>query len=259
MDLAGGGTGTPVARGGAWGRQSRSETNARRDASRTRDSKRSYRSEPAVSGWRVEVASGPTSVGRQPTRARAVRACARSPRAGEEVRKRGGWVGREDARGRAIQRKPEERADQRVDVGRDGHRTTTVLGERARREGVEVRAATRGKMRADGGRTCDTSGVTPRPLGRHHGDADSANAPAHRRTARPNLDDDESSCCSATRIFEGERGGRSDYRTAQLRKVWRRQGHPSVESESRRNAPTPALARLTLPPLARFSTGSRTP
>ena len=210
MDLAGGGTGTPVARGGAWGRQPRSETNARRDASRTRDSKRSYRSEPAVSGWRVEVASGPTSVGRQPTRARAPCARARSPRAGEEVRKRGGWVVREDARGRAIQRGPEERADQRVDVGRDGRRTTTVLGGRARREGVE---AARGDTREDeSGRGTNLRHERghPRPLGRHHGDADSANAPAHRRTARPNVDDDESSCCSATRIFFGERGGRSE-------------------------------------------------
>ena len=198
-----------MARGGAWGRQPRSETNARRDASRTRDSKRSYRSEPAVSGWRVEVASGPTSVGRQPTRARA-RARARSPRAGEEVRKRGGWVVREDARGRAIQRGPEERADQRVDVGRDGRRTTTVLGRRARREGVE---AARGDTREDeSGRGTNLRHERghPRPLGRHHGDADSANAPAHRRTARPNVDDDESSCCSATRIFFGERGGRSE-------------------------------------------------
>ena len=120
MDLAGGGTGTPDARGGAWGRQSRSETNARREASRTRDSKRSYRSEPAVSGWRMDVAAGPTSVGRQPTRARAVRACAKSTswrrgRGGE------GRMGRQGGRG--------------GDVGRDGRRTRRASDdERGERE-----------------------------------------------------------------------------------------------------------------------------
>ena len=263
MDLAGGGTGTPVARGGAWGRQPRSETNARRDASRTRDSKRSYRSEPAVSGWRVEVASGPTSVGRTHARARAVRACAkstswsRSPFAGHDGRGRRG--------GRAIQGE-RERVDRRVDVGRDGRRTTTAEDERG--EG-EARARRHEGDSSGGGRTCDTSGVTPDRSGGIIA-THSANAPAHRRTARAFVvDDDESSCCSATRIFFGERGGRSDEGIGRHRhaKWWRRP--PSIRRTETRchDAETRAfstrdaiaLARLTLPPVARFSTGSRTP
>ena len=138
MDLAGGGTGTPVARGGAWGRQSRSETNARRDASRTRDSKRSYRSEPAVSGWRVEVASGPTSVGRQPTRARAVRACAKSTswrRSQEKGRmgRQGGRAGTRDTEGTGGTRGPEGRRRTRRSSDDDGpRRTSAARGSRSR-------------------------------------------------------------------------------------------------------------------------------
>ena len=136
--LGGGGTGTPVARGGAWGRQSRSETNARRDASRTRDSKRSYRSEPAVSGWRVEVASGPTSVGRQPTRARAVRACAKSTswrRSQEKGRmgRQGGRAGTRDTEGTGGTRGPEGRRRTRRSSDDDGpRRTSAARGSRSR-------------------------------------------------------------------------------------------------------------------------------
>ena len=112
---------------------------------------------------------------------------ARAPCARRPARRRSqekGRMGRqEDARGRAIQRKPEERADQRVDVGRDDHRTTTVLGERARRE-EKPRAAVRGEDESGRGTNLRHERGHPRPLGRHHGDADSANAPAHRRTAR---------------------------------------------------------------------------
>ena len=194
------------ARGGASRARRRTRGGMRRGRG-TRSARTGQNPRCLDGGWRWR--RGPRAWGGNP-RARAPCARARSPRAGEEVRKRGGWVVREDARGRAIQRGPEERADQRVDVGRDGRRTTTVLGGRARREGVE---AARGDTREDeSGRGTNLRHERghPRPLGRHHGDADSANAPAHRRTARPNVDDDESSCCSATRIFFGERGGRSE-------------------------------------------------
>ena len=170
MDLAGGGTGTPVARGGAWGRQPRSETNARRDASRTRDSKRSYRSEPAVSGWTTEVASGPTSVGRHAPRARAdVRACAKSTSC--RFRKRGTMGRRRDARGRAVN----ETRGPRVDVGRDGRRTTTVLGSSAARGGA--RGDTR-RSSGVGDAPAPRAG-SPLTLGRHH-----ARTCATRRTRR---------------------------------------------------------------------------